>query len=150
MTNKGVNMDNGLLAKTQVEIHTPIAQVWDALVNPEKIKQYMFGTTVVSEWEEGSPIVWQGTWKDKPYEDLGRILKLQPQRLLQYSHFSPLSGQPDLPENYHIVTIELSSTGPGTLVRLSQDNNANEAERKDSEQNWRMMLDNLKKLLEAH
>ena len=142
-------MDNGLLAKTQVEIHTPIAQVWDALVNPEKIKQYMFGTTVVSEWEEGSPIVWQGTWKDKPYEDLGRILKLQPQRLLQYSHFSPLSGQPDLPENYHIVTIELSSTGPGTLVRLSQDNNASEDERKDSEQNWRTMLANLKKLLEA-
>jgi uncharacterized protein YndB with AHSA1/START domain len=76
-------------------------------------------------------------------------LKLKPEQVLQYSHFSPLSGQPDVPENYHTVTIELASVDTGTLVRLSQDNNATEEEREHSEQNWGLTLASLKKLLET-
>lgn len=34
-------------------------------------------------------------------------LKLVPELSMQYSHYSRLSGLPDLPENYHIVTIAL-------------------------------------------
>jgi uncharacterized protein YndB with AHSA1/START domain len=108
----------------------------------------MFGTNVASDWKEGSPIVWKGEWKGKAYEDKGVILKLQPERMLQYSHFSPLSGQPDKPENYHTVTIELSSDEAKTLVSLSQDNNPTEEARKHSEENWKTMLANLKKFLE--
>jgi Activator of Hsp90 ATPase homolog 1-like protein len=68
--------------------------------------------------------------------------------VLQFSHFSPLAGQPDLPENYHTVTIELSPKGAGTSVMLSQDNNASEEEREHAEQNWRTMLDGLRQFLE--
>jgi len=103
----------------------------------------MFGTTVISNWLKGSPIVWKGAWQGKPYEDKGAILKLKPERLIQYSHFSPLSGKPDLPENYHTVTTELASDGASTTVSLSQDNNETEQERKHSEENWKMMLDAL-------
>ena len=101
-------MNDTFIAKAQVEINAPIANVWDALVDPATIKQYMFGTNVVSDWHEGAPIVWRGEWEGKPYEDKGKILQLKPEYVLQYSHFSPLSGQPDVPENYHTVTIELS------------------------------------------
>jgi uncharacterized protein YndB with AHSA1/START domain len=139
---------NPFIAKAQVEINAPIASVWDALVNPESIKQYMFGTNAVSDWKEGAPIVWKGEWQGKPYEDKGVILKLKPQRVLQYSHFSPLTGQPDVPENYHTVTIELSPNGAGTIVTLSQDNNATEEERQHSEQNWDMMLASLQRFLQ--
>src|SRR6185503_4981655 len=142
-------MKNNYVAKAEVEIDAPTTRVWDALVNPDQIKQYMFGTNVSSDWKEGSPIVWKGEWKGKAYEDKGVIRKLQPERMLQYSHFSPLSGQPDKPENYHTVTIELSGAGPRTRVSLSQDNNATEEAREHSEENWKMMLANLKKLLET-
>jgi uncharacterized protein YndB with AHSA1/START domain len=108
----------------------------------------MFGTNVVSDWKEGSPIIWKGEWRGKKYEDKGVILKLKSRRLLQYSHFSPLSGLPDTQENYHTVTIELSSKGTQTRVSLSQDNNATEQEREHSEKNWKTMLTDLKKLLE--
>lgn len=37
-----------------------------------------------------------------------------------------MSGLPDKPENYHIVTIELAAKGDHTLVSLSQDNNPTE------------------------
>jgi uncharacterized protein YndB with AHSA1/START domain len=140
-------MATDLLAKASTTINASAAEVWDALVDPAKIKQYMFGTTVESEWNEGSPISWKGEWEGRPYEDKGVILKLKPQRTLQYSHFSPMSGLPDKRENYHTVTIELSGDGP-TEVTLTQDNNPDEKTREHSEKNWAMMLDSLKKLLE--
>jgi uncharacterized protein YndB with AHSA1/START domain len=142
-------MNHPLIAKAQVKVSAPITKVWDALVNPDLIRQYMFGTNAISDWKEGAPIVWKGEWEGKPYADKGVILKLKPGQVLQYSHFSPLSGQPDVPENYHTITIELSSVDAGTLVRLSQDNNATEEEREHSEQNWGLMLASLKKLLET-
>jgi hypothetical protein len=43
--------------------------------------QYMFGTNVISDWQEGSPILWKGEWQGKKYEDLGVILKLEPERV---------------------------------------------------------------------
>jgi len=141
-------MARGLVATASTTIHAPVSRVWDALVDPEKIRQYMFGTNAVSEWKEGSPIVWKGVWEGKPYEDKGVILRLEPRRVLQYSHFSPLAGVPDKPENYHTVTVELSGDGDQTKVKLSQDNNSTEQERKNSEKNWTMMLDGLKKLVE--
>src|SRR6266487_3070320 len=141
-------MKGTLIAKAHITISAPIANVWDALVNPEMIKQYMFGTNAVSDWKEGSPIVWKGEWEGKPYEDKGTILTLKKERVLQYSHFSPLSGQPDAAENYHNVTIELSEKGPPTTVTLTQDNNESEAARQHSEQNWHAMLEGLKNLLE--
>ncbi len=141
-------MKNALIAQAQLTISSPIANVWDALVNPEMIRQYMFGTNAVSDWKEGSPIVWQGEWEGKPYEDKGVILQLKPERVLQYSHFSPLSGQADVPSNYHTITIELSPEEKGTLLLLSQDNNATEEEREHSEKIWGMMLTGIKKVLE--
>jgi hypothetical protein len=57
------------------------------------------------------------------------ILRFKPGRLIQYSHFSPISGLPAKPENYHIVTIELSGKGNQTRVSLAQDNNPTEQAR---------------------
>jgi uncharacterized protein YndB with AHSA1/START domain len=141
-------MAKDLIAKAATTINAPGTRVWDALVDPVAIKQYMFGTNVVSDWRENSPIVWQGEWQGKPYEDKGVILQFKPGQMLQYSHFSPLSGIPDKPENYHTVTVELSADGNQTRVSLAQDHNATEEERAHSEENWGMMLAALKKFVE--
>jgi uncharacterized protein YndB with AHSA1/START domain len=142
-------MPRGLIAEASATIDAPREKVWDALVNPMVIKQYMFGTEVESDWEVGSPIVWKGEWQGKRYEDKGVILRLDPARRIQYSHFSPLSGRPDTPENYHTVTVELSDDGAMTLVELSQDNNNSEEARERSRTNWKQMLNALKDHLEA-
>lgn len=116
-------MDKNLIAGASKTINAPQSKVWEALVNPQAIKQYMFDTNVLTDWKEGNSIVWRGEWQGKEYEDKGTILKFEPERVIQYGHFSPLSGQLDVPENYHIVTIELSSQGKQTRVTLTQDNN---------------------------
>jgi uncharacterized protein YndB with AHSA1/START domain len=141
-------LEINLVATVSISIAAPNNKVWDALVNPEAIRQYFFGTTVVSDWHLGSPIVWKGDWQGKPYEDKGVILQFDPGRAIQYSHFSPLSGLPDKPKNYHTVTVKLSASEDLTLVSLSQDKNGSEEERVHSEQNWGMMLAALKKYLE--
>ena len=141
-------MRKPLVALATTTVEAPIAKVWDALVNPASIKQYMFGTNVTSEWKEGSGIVWKGEWQGKAYEDRGTILKVQPGRLLQYTHFSPLSGLPDAPEHYHTITIEFAEDRQGTRVSLSQDNNASEQARDHSQRNWETVLAGMKKLVE--
>jgi len=141
-------MENNLMAKASVNIDAPSKHVWNALVTPQAIKQYMFGTNVISDWREGSPIVWKGEWQGKSYEDKGMILQFKPGRKLQYSHFSPLSGRPDKPESYHTVTIELAEEGSHTHVSLAQDKNATEEARAHSEKNWGMVLAGLKKFSE--
>jgi len=139
----------GLVASATITIEAPVSDVWKALTDPSLIRQYLFGTTVVSDWREGAPITWKGEWQGKAYEDKGVILKLEPERIIRYTHYSPLSGQPDTPDNYHTVTVELRADGLRTHVLLSQDGNATEEERDHSRQNWLIMLDSLKRLLEA-
>jgi len=141
-------MNKGVIANVSTTIDAPSADVWQALVTPAAIKEYMFGTTVTSDWVVGSPIVWKGEWQGRAYEDKGIILQVVPERVLEYSHFSPLAGVPDVPENYHIVTVELSPDGERTRVALSQDNNPTEQAREHSEKNWGMMLAALKQFLE--
>ncbi len=144
-------MGKGLIATAMTTIEAPRARVWQALVDPKAIKKYMFGTDVASEWRVGSSIVWKGEWKGKPFEDKGRILELRPEQRLRYTHFSPLSGAPDKPENYHQVTIELSKQDDqrGTVrVDLSQDNNKTAKARDESQRNWAMMLEGIKKVVE--
>ena len=141
-------MTRGLTSTASTTINAPISKVWDAFVNPALIKEYMFGADVVSDWRAGSPIVWKGEYEGKKYEDKGVILKIEPEKVLQYTHYSPLTGKPDVPDNYHTVTIDLSPLGTGTTVTLSQDNNPDEAARAHTAEFWQGMLKSLKTLIE--
>lgn len=137
-----------LIAKASTTIAAPVAAVWEALTSPALIKQYMFGTEVVSNWQEGSPITWRGEYQGRRYEDKGTILKIVPPHTLQYSHYSPLSGLPDEPQNYHTVTIEIFGQGTLTHVSLAQDGSTTAEERDHSAKNWAIMLQGLRNLVE--
>ena len=141
-------MRNNLTATASARINASNAVVWDALTNPESIKKYMFGTNVTTTWREGSPIYWQGEWKGRSYEDKGIVLDFRPPHNLAYSHYSPLSGLPDVPASYHTVTIELEEDGAATRVSLKQDNNLSEEAREHSQKNWETMLKGLKQYVE--
>ena len=141
-------MDRKLTATAEINIHAPRSKGWEALTTPRYLKQVFFGAEVISDWKVGSSIIYKGEWQGKPYEDKGKILKFEPEKLLVTTHWSPLSGVPDIPENYHTITYELSGQGGDTRLLLTQDNNASEDEKTHSEQNWKMMLEGIKKMLE--
>ena len=79
--------DDELVARATIIFAAGPDEVWSALVEPAAIKQYMFGTTVESDWREGSSIVWKGEWQGRAHEDKGAILRLEPGLLLGHSHF---------------------------------------------------------------
>ena len=131
-------MNDKYVAKAKTTIHAPISKVWQALVNPEIIKQYLFNTDVISDWKVGSPVTYKG-----------EILEIEPEKVLKSTHWSHLSGGPDIPENYHTVTYTLTDRGDSTEVTITQDNNATEQEQAHSEKNWKTVLEGMKSLLEG-
>jgi uncharacterized protein YndB with AHSA1/START domain len=139
----------GLVATAAVEIDAEPEQVWQALIDPNRIKEYSFGADVVSDFRPGSPITWSGEYNGNAFQDKGTIIEAEPRRRLSMSHFSPLSGLPDVPENYHTVTYELTELRHGTRVTLRQDNNATPEDVAHSTKNWTTVLDGLKKVTEA-
>lgn len=139
----------GYVATAEMEINATPGKVWDAMTDPDQIQKYMFGSRVTTDWQAGSRIVWAGEYQGKAYEDRGEILRIEPGHLLEVTHFSPLSGQPDVPENYHTLTYELVEHGVSTHVRLSQDNNASAEEAEHSRGMWEMLLRGLKEVVEG-
>ena len=108
----------------------------------------MAGTEVSTDWRVGSPITWRGEMNGTAYEDKGEILEIEPERRLKVTHFSPLSGQEDAPENYHTLVYELEPHGQKTRLSLSQDNNESEEAAEHSQANWEKMLSGLKQVVE--
>lgn len=138
-----------VIATAEIEIAAPAARVWEALTDPAIIARYFFGTTVETDWRPGSPITWRGEYQGNAYEDKGRVLEVEPGRRLKVTHFSPMTGLPDEPANYHTIVYEIDEHGGTTHLSLSQDNNGDDAEAQRATQNWQMMLSALKKTVEG-
>jgi uncharacterized protein YndB with AHSA1/START domain len=142
--------NKGLVARSSIDIKATPERVWRALTEPAEIKRYYFGSDVQSSWKPGSPVSFKGSWQGRPYEDKGVVLRAEPPTLLEYTHFSPLTGKRDVPENYHTITVTLTPLGKQTRVSLSQDSNETEEARAHSEKNWEMMLAGLRKSVETN
>jgi uncharacterized protein YndB with AHSA1/START domain len=138
------------VAEAEIIINATAPKVWKALTDPKEVKKYFFNTNlIVKEWKEGAPIRYRGVWEGKEYEDKGTILKYEPEQLLVTTYWSDMGGKPDKPENYNTVTYKLSPAEQGTKVTILQDNIDTEESKKHSEENWKMVLEKLKKLLEG-
>jgi uncharacterized protein YndB with AHSA1/START domain len=143
-------MKNNITGKAEVTIDASPEEVWDALTNPEQIRKYFFGTTAESDWKKGSPIYFKGEWEGKKYEDKGIILETTPCKIFKYNYWSSMSGIEDKPENYVVVTYELTEENGKTRVTITQENIPSEEMKKHSEENWNKVLGDLKNLLEHH
>lgn len=136
--------------KSTVVIDASASNVWDALTKPELIKKYFFGTDVHTDWKAGSPIRFTGEWEGKKYEDKGKVLTNEPQKLIKYTYWSSLSGKEDKPENYQTLSYGLSESGNKTSLTIKQEGLQSEQEKEHSEKNWKGVLEGLKNLLEKN
>jgi uncharacterized protein YndB with AHSA1/START domain len=144
-----------MTAQVSAVVNASPTTVWEALTDPDAIRTYFLGATVDTDWQVGSPITWSGEWQGRPYQDRGEILAVEANRELKYSHWSPLTGSADEPDNYHVIDVTLNEVDGGTEVTLTQSNlngtttDADREHRADYEQTWKTMLDGLKKTVET-
>ncbi len=137
------------IARAETRMDAPPQKVWGLLTQPGSDPDIMFGSEVVSDFQEGSPIAWKGEWEGKPFEDKGEIVEVDPPTRLVVTHFSPLSGDEDVPENYHRLSFELEPDGDGTRVTLEQGGQRQTRRRPSTRRhNWQRMLAGLKKAAE--
>ena len=143
-------MNPNLKIETSIIVNAPLAKVWDAIINPVVIKEYLFGTETVTDWKVGSPIIFQGEYEGTKYVDKGTILKLEEEKLLQYTYLSSFSGLEDLPENYGIVTMKVEElpNNQGVKVYAGTSNFENEERLQHATESWNAILESLKKVLE--
>ena len=139
----------GYVATAQTDVAAVPDRVWAALTEPEQIATYMQGSKVTTTWEVGSPITWDGEYDGRPYQDKGEVLTYDEPRVLSVTHYSPMMGQPDEPENYNTLVYTLTAAGDGTHLELTQDGNESEEQAEQFSQNWQGMLDGLKARVEG-
>ncbi len=150
-------MEKGLFIENSIAIAAPAACVWDALTKPEQTKKYMFGCETVSDWQVGSPLLWQGEWEGAEVVFVkGTVVAIEPEQRLGYTAFDPNSTMEDIPENYLTVTYTLSETEGQTHLTVTQGDYATvaEGERRYAEsynggEGWNPILVDIKKLVEG-
>jgi uncharacterized protein YndB with AHSA1/START domain len=114
-------MNKPLTVKNKIHIEAPVAQVWEALTNPEQTKKYMFGCEAISDWRKGSPLIWRGIFDGHEMVAVkGSIVDIKMGEYLAYTTFDPNSAIEDIPENYLTVTYELTTDGKGSKLTVTQ------------------------------
>ena len=151
-------MSQPLIVKNSITINAPASKVWDALVNPEQTKKYMFGCETVSNWKPGSELLWRGSYEGKEMVFVkGNIVEIEPEKLLVYTTFDPNNpAMEDKPENYLTVTYELESNNGQTILTASQGDfsKVGDGEKRYKEvynngEGWNPILVQIKQLVEA-
>ena len=148
--------NTALWIENSITINAPASSVWEALVNPEQTKKYMFGCETVSDWQEGSKLDWQANFEGKETVFVtGKILKIEKEKLLSYTTFDPFSDILDIPQNHLTVIYELEEINNSTLLKVRQGDYSKVAqgERRYKEaynngEGWQPILLKIKDLVE--
>jgi hypothetical protein len=69
--------------------------------------------------------------------------------LLKYSYWSSMAGTENKPENYNDITYELEETDGTTTLVITQEGVKDQQAAEHSQQNWKMVFDGLKKIIES-
>jgi uncharacterized protein YndB with AHSA1/START domain len=147
-----------LVIRNTITINAPHEKVWDALVNPEQTKKYMFGCETVSDWKPGSPLLWRGSYEGREMIFVkGTIVSIEPGKFLAYTTIDPNNeAMEDIPENYLTVTYTLTSANGVTTLAVTQGdyNTVADGEKRYREsynngEGWNPILVLIKKLVES-
>jgi uncharacterized protein YndB with AHSA1/START domain len=137
------------IVEKKITIKAEPAKVWEALTNPELTKKYFFGCKVYSKWKEGSSIAFKGRFMlVKKIEMKGKIVKIEPGKLLQYTLMN--EGSEDA-ANQSLVTDKLAYKNGKTVLSITDDVGKAEGagERYErSVKGWDKILKGLKELVE--
>jgi uncharacterized protein YndB with AHSA1/START domain len=104
-----------------VKIIAPARKVWLALTVPDLVKQWQYGSDLLTTWEVGAPIVFRNEWNGQVFEQKGKVLEFFPESRLKYTLFVPRPDLQDIPEHSIFMTYELTESEGGTSLLVRQE-----------------------------
>lgn len=104
-----------------VSISAPASKVWRALTIPDLVKQWQYGSDLLTTWEPGTPIIFRNEWNGQVFEQKGTVLEFKPVSRVKYSLFFPRPDLQDVPENHFFMTYELTESAGLTSVLFRQE-----------------------------
>jgi uncharacterized protein YndB with AHSA1/START domain len=118
--------------------------VWSALTDPERTRQYFYGLAVHSDWQIGSHIVYSGP---PPHKICGEVVLVERPRLLMHTLADGQTMLGDLdPVAWVTWTIDSADSGQSKVCVVVED-----LERVDDaefDEAWRLVLEQLARYLE--
>ena len=132
-----------------VIIDAPAEKVWQAITAPELVKQWQYGSDLITTWELETEIKFRTEWEGKVFEQWGKVLEITPYERISYSLFAPRPGLEDKPENYFTMNYTLTPEHKGTKLEIVQEDNRPGAAQAAQQGEENPVLQALKKIAES-
>ncbi|MTH17979.1 SRPBCC family protein [Flavobacterium sp. LC2016-01] len=132
-----------------IVLNAPIEKVWNALTKPELVKQWQYGSDLVTDWKKGNEIRFRNEWEGQVFEQWGTVIEVTPNQKISYSLFFPRPELEDKPENYFIMSYLLSEKNQKTKLEIIQEDNRPGAVQEEPQGEENPILQALKALIES-
>jgi uncharacterized protein YndB with AHSA1/START domain len=145
-------MENTIELTTTIKARAE--KVWDAITNPDKIEQYMFGSRTDTDWKPGSKSNFYIEQDDKQITIVkGEVIRNIPQKLLEHTLFPNDNKLNDTLENYILITYQLEEHDGETDLTITQKGfkYVEEGLQRyiDTQKGWKIALPKLKEVAES-
>ena len=131
-----------------IVLDAPVNKIWDALTQPSLVKQWQYGSDLITDWKAGSEIRFRNEWEGQVFEQWGTVLEVIPNEKIKYSLFFPRPGLEDKPENYFIMSYILSEENGKIKLEIHQEDNRPGAIQEEPQGKENPILQSLKLLVE--
>ncbi|MCM0665582.1 SRPBCC family protein [Flavobacterium tyrosinilyticum] len=132
-----------------IVLNASVEKVWNALTQPELVKQWQYGSDLLTTWKTGSEIRFRNEWDGQVFEQWGTVLEVVPNQKIKYSLFFPRPGLEDKPENYFIMNYVLTEENQKTKLEIIQEDNRLGAIQEEPQGEENPILLGLKSLIES-
>jgi len=120
------------------------------LTKPELVKQWQYGSNLLTNWIVGDKIEFVSEWEGKIFKQWGTVLTFIPTDNLSYNLFAPSPELEDKPENYFIMSYLLTDIDGKTKLEIIQEDNRPNAVQEEPQGDENPILQELKKIAEAN
>ncbi|MBS7256688.1 SRPBCC family protein [Flavobacterium branchiicola] len=130
-------------------LNAPAEKVWNVLTQPEIVKQWQYGSDLITDWKVGNEIRFRNEWEGQVFEQWGTVLEVIPNQKIKYSLFFPRPELEDKPENYFIMSYILTEENQKTKLEIIQEDNRPGAVQEKPQGEENPILQGLKALIES-
>jgi len=133
-------------------IHAHVSEVWKYITFPDLMKTWMLDEDmeleIVSDWKVDMAFIMKGRIHDVEFENKGKIVAYQHEKIFSYSLLSSLSKLPDEEENYTTIKFDLNAMDRKTELTLTISNFPEESIYRHLNFYWTVAMEGLKQKIE--